>query len=189
MALGWSRAGARRFLQYDPPPTEEEEVGPTGASGGPDEPDRRRGRHLGAPDTGPAADGRPHDGRSTSRNLGVGGAGAGQACAGRMGISRVAGRGVEPAVDVAELGCCSRRASRSRSRPRSLAGPDVGLARGAGACRRILSDLGVAPTGTGGSPPPPPRSRPPPAAPPPRGPPRPGAPTPPPPPPPPRPPP
>ena len=65
-----------------------------------------------------------------------------------MGISGVAGRRVEPAVDVAQLGCCSRRASRSG--PRSLAGPDLGLAHGAGACRRILSDLGVAPTGTRG---------------------------------------
>jgi len=64
-----------------------------------------------------------------------------------MGISGVADRRVESAVNVAELGCRFRRASRSR--PRSLAGPDVGLARGAGACRRILSDLGVAPTGTG----------------------------------------
>ena len=78
----------------------------------------------------------------------MGGAGAGQACARRMGISGVAGRRVEPAVDVAELGCCSRRASRSG--PRSLAGPDLGLAHGAGACRRILPDLGVAPTGTRG---------------------------------------
>jgi hypothetical protein len=63
-----------------------------------------------------------------------------------MGISGVAGRRVEPAVDVAELGCCSRRASRSG--PRSLAGPDLGLAHGAGPCRRILTDLGIAPAGT-----------------------------------------
>jgi hypothetical protein len=76
----------------------------------------------------------------------VGSAGTRQARAGRLGISGVAGRRVEPAVNVTKLGCCSRGAARAA--PRSLAGPDVGLARGAGSARRILSDLGVAPTGT-----------------------------------------
>ena len=79
----------------------------------------------------------------------MGGAGAGKTCSGRVGISGVARRRVEPTIRVALLGRPSFRAASPRA-SWCRTGADVGIARAIGACAsRVRPDVGVAPTRTG----------------------------------------